>query len=96
MKIICSWCRGEGHHGIVGEKAPLEDHRETHGICKTHRLAVQARWHDLVVGSARIDQQHVSVGSESEGASSGGGGHFALSAATLWVGIKNLTRKAGL
>src|SRR2546426_2574623 len=32
MKIVCSWCRKEGKAGIVGEKAPLDDARETHGI----------------------------------------------------------------
>lgn len=44
MTIICSWCRLEGCSGIVGEKAPLEDPRETHGICVRHYRVVQARW----------------------------------------------------
>ncbi len=41
MKIICSWCRGEGQVGLVGEKAPLEDRRETHGICLDHQRAMR-------------------------------------------------------
>ncbi len=46
MTIICSWCRGEGLIGIVGEKAPFEDRRETHGICLPHRHTVENRWKD--------------------------------------------------
>jgi hypothetical protein len=44
MKVICSWCRGEGRSGLVGEKAPLDDLRETHSICLEHETAVRARW----------------------------------------------------
>jgi hypothetical protein len=43
MKIVCSWCRQEGKTELVGEKAPLDDARETHGICVFHRHAVKAR-----------------------------------------------------
>ena len=43
MKIICSWCRQEGKAAFVGEKAPLDDARETHGICVVHRRTVEAR-----------------------------------------------------
>ena len=42
MKVICSWCWGEGRVGLVGEKAPLEDLRETHGICREHQIAMGA------------------------------------------------------
>lgn len=45
MKIVCSWCRQEGKTELVGEKAPLDDARETHGICVFHRHDVEARWH---------------------------------------------------
>lgn len=48
MRIICSWCRREGNIGLIGEKAPLEDFRETHSICKAHQLTVQARWRNGV------------------------------------------------
>jgi hypothetical protein len=44
MKIVCSWCRQEGKPELVGEKAPLDDARETHGICVVHRHDVEARW----------------------------------------------------
>jgi hypothetical protein len=44
MKIVCSWCRQEGKHGLVGEKAPLDYVQETYGICVLHRRAVEARW----------------------------------------------------
>ena len=44
MKIVCSWCRQEGKTELVGEKAPLDDARETHGICVVHRYEVEARW----------------------------------------------------
>ncbi len=44
MKIVCSWCRQEGKPELVGEKAPLDDARETHGICVVHRQDVKARW----------------------------------------------------
>jgi hypothetical protein len=44
MKIICSWCRQEGKTELMGEKAPLKDERETHGICVIHRHEVEARW----------------------------------------------------
>ena len=36
MKVICSWCQSEGRPALVGEKAPLVDARETHGICVFH------------------------------------------------------------
>jgi hypothetical protein len=44
MKIICSWCRQAGKPELVGEKAPLDDARETHGICVLHRHDIEARW----------------------------------------------------
>ncbi len=44
MKIVCSWCRQEGKPELVGEKVPLDDARETHGICVVHRHDLEARW----------------------------------------------------
>ena len=44
MKIICSWCRHEGKTALMGEKPPIEDERETHGICAGHRNKVEALW----------------------------------------------------
>jgi len=94
MKIICSWCRGEGQQGVVGEKAPLDDRRETHGICTTHRLAVQARWNDVLHGADRTVARLVSAG-EDHPAPSNTGSLVASSAAHLWAGLRNLTRRTG-
>jgi len=44
MKIFCSWCRREGKTGLVGEKPPFDDARETHGICGIHRHDIESRW----------------------------------------------------
>ncbi|MCP9450699.1 MAG: hypothetical protein NNA21_11645 [Nitrospira sp.] len=44
MRIICAWCLQEGKIALLGEKVPLDDLRETHGICRTHLLAMQAEW----------------------------------------------------
>ena len=44
MKTVCSWCRQEGKVALMGEKPPLQDKRETHGICLAHRHEVEARW----------------------------------------------------
>jgi len=44
MKIVCSWCRQEGKKDLMGEKPPLKDERETHGICFVHRHEVETRW----------------------------------------------------
>jgi len=44
MKIICSWCRRAGKADLVGEKTPLDDPRETHGICTPHRLQLEGLW----------------------------------------------------
>lgn len=92
MRIICSWCRVEGQIGLAGEKVPLEDRRETHGICIAHRIAVQARWRDTLRVSEGIGRQFASVSTMSEMSSSDGGRHVALSVTHLWVGLKNLTR----
>jgi len=51
MKVMCSWCRQEGMAEFVGEKAPFDDARETHGICRAHRDIVQARWRASVDAS---------------------------------------------
>lgn len=44
MRIICAWCLQEGKIALLGEKVPLDDPRETHGICRPHLLAMQAEW----------------------------------------------------
>lgn len=93
MTIICSWCRHEGQTGVVGEKAPLDDRRETHGICVTHRSAVQSRLNELVCESVRTGLQPVPV--QGGHATVQPAGRVAFSATQMWVGIRNLTRKAG-
>ena len=78
MKIVCSWCRKEGKPEFVGEKAPLDDARETHGICVIHRDQIQARWCASVQVTA--DTQ---TGWKAESSS----------ALFRWSGLLNLTRK---
>ena len=53
MKIICSWCRKEGKPELVGEKDPLDDARETHGICLVHRHDVEVRWRASIHTASR-------------------------------------------
>jgi len=53
MKIVCSWCRQEGKAELVGEKAPFDDDRETHGICLVHRNKVGARWQASIHAASR-------------------------------------------
>ena len=55
MKIVCSWCRQEGKSELVGEKAPFDDARETHGICVAHRDAVGARWQASILTAAHTE-----------------------------------------
>mgnify|MGYP003526552171 FL=1 len=87
MTVVCSWCRHEGLAGVFGEKAPFEDRRETHGICPSHRIQVHAGWMEarfgLINGPQESTAQEV-------------GGYVVRSAAHLWGGLRNLSRKAGL
>ena len=55
MIIVCSWCRKEGKNEFLGEKCPLDDQRETHGICVIHHQQVRTRWEEVVhmTGSSR-------------------------------------------
>ncbi len=63
MIIVCSWCRKEGKNEFVGEKGPLDDQRETHGICVTHRQQVETRWREVVrvAGPSRPDGSRSNV-----------------------------------
>jgi hypothetical protein len=38
MKVTCAWCQHEGRPATLGERAPLEDPAETHGICRRHTV----------------------------------------------------------
>lgn len=37
MKVVCASCAAEGKPALMGEKEPLDDPRETHGICAEHQ-----------------------------------------------------------
>jgi hypothetical protein len=62
MKIICSWCRGAGEADLVGEKIPLDDPRETHGICKAHRLQLEGLWRKNSGMSSTTGDMRATVG----------------------------------
>jgi hypothetical protein len=36
VKVVCAWCRAEGISCVIGEREPLDDPQETHGICRRH------------------------------------------------------------
>lgn len=36
MKATCAWCKAEGVPADLGEREPLDDHEETHGLCQRH------------------------------------------------------------
>jgi len=40
MRAICAWCQREGAPALLGEREPVDDPTETHGICDRHRRAV--------------------------------------------------------
>lgn len=55
MRIICAWCLEEGREGFIGEKEPMDDVRETHGICRAHQCSVLAEWEQSLPVSAGSD-----------------------------------------
>jgi len=77
MKVVCSWCRKEGKAEFVGEKAPLDDARETHGICVLHRDQIRQHWQSSL---------------QKKGAASFLGVASTL-ALLRWSGLLNLTKK---
>jgi hypothetical protein len=36
MKVVCAWCQQEGRSGVIGEREPVDDPTETHGVCAVH------------------------------------------------------------
>jgi len=38
MRVTCAWCQREGEPASLGERAPLDNPAETHGICRRHTL----------------------------------------------------------
>jgi hypothetical protein len=43
MRVTCAWCQREGEPASLGERAPLDDQAETHGICRRHTLGLLDR-----------------------------------------------------
>jgi hypothetical protein len=37
MKLKCAWCEREGRPAALADVEPLENHAETHGLCREHR-----------------------------------------------------------
>ena len=42
MRAWCAWCQEEGKPGFLGERPPLDDPSDTHGICDQHRTMLLA------------------------------------------------------
>ena len=60
MKAVCAWCLKDGkpeEEALIGEKEPLEDERETHGICGTHRQEIEDHVTRLRAEAERRRQQ---------------------------------------
>ena len=36
MKVVCAWCQQEGRTGVLGQREPIYDPTETHGVCAVH------------------------------------------------------------
>src|SRR5258706_2472283 len=36
LRAFCAWCQQEGGPAFLGEREPLEDDSETHGVCRRH------------------------------------------------------------
>jgi hypothetical protein len=43
MRVTCAWCQRDGEPASLGERAPLDDPAETHGICRRHTLGLLDR-----------------------------------------------------
>ncbi len=43
MRAICAWCKAEGRPGDLGEREPLDDLSETHGLCPAHLAWILAQ-----------------------------------------------------
>jgi len=77
MRIVCSWCQKEGKAEFVGEKAPLGDRRETHGICVVHRHHIEAGLQTML----RTDSR------------SGVSSKLSATFIVKWRGLLNVTKK---
>ena len=36
LRAFCAWCQREGGPAFLGEREPLDDVSETHGVCRRH------------------------------------------------------------
>ena len=36
LRAFCAWCQREGGPAFLGEREPLDDESETHGVCRRH------------------------------------------------------------
>lgn len=36
LRAVCAWCQREGGPAFLGEREPLDDESETHGVCRRH------------------------------------------------------------
>ena len=94
MHIICSWCRQEGQIGLVGQKDPIDDRRETHGICPYHFEATRNEWRSGNQTEQTRDPARHAAGPETEGKVIDARDRFGLSPVRWWSGLKNILRKA--
>ena len=94
MHIICSWCRQEGQIGLVGQKHPIEDRRETHGICPYHFEATQKEWRSVNQTDQPVDPTCDSTAPETKGVVIDARERFGLSPARLWSGLKDIICRA--
>ncbi|HSE04912.1 MAG TPA: hypothetical protein VLK35_12230 [Methylomirabilota bacterium] len=42
MRAFCAWCQREGGPAFLGEREPLDDDGETHGVCRRHLQGILA------------------------------------------------------
>jgi hypothetical protein len=94
MHIICSWCREEGQIGLVGQKDPIEDRRETHGICPYHFETTRNEWRSINLTEQPVDPARDSTAPDTKGVVIDARERFGLSPAVWWSGLKNIIRRA--
>jgi hypothetical protein len=54
MRVVCAWCQREGTPALLGEREPLDDPTETHGICERHRRHLLADAYTRVQSGVRL------------------------------------------
>ena len=40
LRAFCAWCQREGGPAFHGEREPLDDDSETHGVCRRHLQSI--------------------------------------------------------